>query len=125
MGLVKFISISRDLDKSGLVWHPEIGDEVAERVDMERVSILVDPLGLTLNELRDSFLWLPTVEQLVQQIEARQALIYHAGINEKMGYEAVLKTHCGVIQASAATLRSAFGKALGQLLLRAESGLVH
>lgn len=111
-----FIGLSLELDRSGLIWHPEIGDEISIRDDLERVSILVDPQGLTPKELRQQFLWLPNTEQIVQQLEARQALIYHAGINETFIYEAVVKTIDRVIETSAMNLRLAFGLALQEIL---------
>ncbi len=120
-----FIPISFDLDRSGLVWHPEIGDEVTERTNVERVSILVDPQGMKPSELRATFVWLPTVEQLVQQLEARQALIYHAGVNQTLLYEAVIRTSFGVIETKAASLRSAFGQALRDVLLKSSKEVVH
>jgi len=122
---VDYIPVSVELDRSGLVWHPEIGDEVTERSSLERVSILVDPHGMTPSELRSSFLWLPTVEQLVQQLEARQALIYHAGITQTLLYETVIRTSFGVIETSASTLRAAFGKALRDVILKASTEIVH
>lgn len=119
------ILVSLDLDKSGLVWHPEIGDEVTERSSLERVSILVDPQGLTPRELRENFLWLPTVEQFVYQFEARQALVYHAGVTTTLAYEAVIRTSGGVIEATAASLRLAFGRALQKLLTNFRSEPMH
>lgn len=111
-----FINVSLDLDKSGLLWLPEIGDEVTTRGDFNRVSILIDPQGLTPSELRKQFLWLPTTEQLVMQFEARQALIYHAGITPSLVYETVIKTVDGIIETTAQSLRLAFGKALRELI---------
>lgn len=125
MGITGFIPISIELDKSGLVWHPEIGDEVLDRVSFAKVSILVDPQGLSPRELRGSFLWLPTVEQLVQQFEARQALIYHAGVTQALKYEAVIRTSFGVIESKASTLREAFGLALNDLLRSNTNEAVH
>ena len=119
------IQISFELDRSGLLWHPEIGDEVTERQDLERVAILVDPRGLTPKELRENFVWLPTVEQLVQQLEVRQAMIYHAGITQSLLYEAVIRTTFGVIETSAASLRIAFGKALRDVLKNNTTETVH
>ena len=121
----EFIHISLELDRSGLVWYPEIGDEVTERSTLERVSILVDPQGLTPSELRNNFLWLPTTEQLVEQFEARQALIYHAGINTSLLYEAVIRTSEGVIEACGHSLRLAFGLALQELLKNATTEVIH
>ncbi len=123
--LGEYIGVSVDLDKRGLVWYPEIGDEVSERTNLERISILVDPHGLTPTELRKSFVWLPTVEQLVEQFEARQAMIYHAGVNNTLAYEAVIRCAHGVIEASANTLRLAFGRALQELLHNSSSSAVH
>ena len=111
-----FIKVSYELDRSGLLWRPEIGDEVAERESLDHVSIFVDPQGLTPSELRQFFVWLPTVEQLVAQFEARQAMIYHAGISETLEYETVIRAPAGVIEAKAPSLRLAFGRALYNLL---------
>ena len=122
----QFIEVSCDLEKSGLVWHPEIGDEVAARDKPTRVSILIDPGGMSLGELRDNFIWLPTVEQIVMQLEAREALIYHVGINRNFCYEAVIKTvHGAVIEAAAATIRLAFGNVLKDLICEKCVSVVH
>ena len=125
MATIDIIPISLELDRSGLVWHPEIGDEVTERINLDKVSILVDPHGMKPSELRSTFVWLPTVEQLVQQLEARQALIYHAGINQTLLYEAVVRTSFGVIETSASSLRSAFGKALRDVIQKATNEVIH
>lgn len=116
MGKEDYIDISFELDKQGLVWHPEIGDEVSLRGSDKNVSILVDPNGMSPKELRDSFIWLPNVEQLVDQIEARQGLIFHAGITEGLEYEAIVKIHFGLIEAKAASLRVVFGKVLNSII---------
>jgi len=120
-----FITISLDLDQAGLIWHPEIGDEVSDRSTLERISILVDPQGLTPSELRINYVWLPTTEQLIEQFEAREALIYHAGMNDELGYEAVIRTKFGVIETSSTTLRNAFGEALQMLLTDSANGVIH
>jgi hypothetical protein len=125
MKSTEFIDVSLQLDEAGLVWHPEIGDEVADRHSLERISILVDPHGLTPTELRSTFLWLPSVEQLVHQFEARQALIYHAGITEEMLYQAVVRSHGRMIEAAASSLRVALGKALQQLLQKISGNFMH
>lgn len=114
-----FIVVSYELDEAGLLWLPEIGDEVVTRGEGPKISILVDPQGMTPGELRESFVWMPTVEQLVVQIEAHQGLLFHAGTNQSLKYEAVIKTATGIVEASAATLRTAFGKALNLLLTKA------
>ena len=123
----EFIHVSYELEESGLVWHPEIGDEVCSRDPEElRVSILVDPQGMTPLQLRETFLWLPTVEQLVTQIEVRQAMLYHAGVSaEALTYETVIKTNDGFIEAAAKSLRIAIGKALNGLLTGSSTGVVH
>ncbi len=123
--LAEVIPVAVELDRSGLVWHPEIGDEVTQRDHLEKISILVDPNGMSPRELRATFLWLPSVEQLVQQLEARQALIYHAGVTQTLIYEAVIKTSFGVIEASASTLRVAFSKALRDVILQNSADTVH
>ncbi len=120
-----FIRVSFELDEAGLIWLPEIGDEVVERPDGSKVAILVDPQGHTPTQLRENFIWCPNVEQLVQQIEAREGLIYHAGITTSLRYEAVIKTSFGIIEAEAVSLRVAFGKALGSLLGQSPSGALH
>jgi hypothetical protein len=119
MRLVNFVSLAHDLENAGLVWQPEIGDEISDRTKRDTISILVDPEGRHPEELRQSYLWLPTVEQLVFQFEARQAILFHAGLelSEKyMGYKAVVQSPFGPIEASAVSLREALGEALKELL---------
>ena len=116
----EFLNVARDLEVAGLTWQPEIGDEVAERGAWERVSILVDPQGLTPKELREVFLWLPTVEQLVMQLEARRAILFHAGLElaeHTYCYKTVVRAQIGAIESKAASLREAVAKALNELLL--------
>lgn len=125
MSTSNFISTSLELDRAGLVWLPEIGDEVSPRPELNRVSILVDPQGMPVTELRDTFLWLPTVEQLVMQIEARQAFLYHAGITDSLGYEAVIRFGAGVIEVAAESLRLALANALKELLVEKEATPLH
>lgn len=123
--LKEFITISAELDRAGLVWHPEIGDEVSVRPEFERVSILVDPQGMTPGKLRESYLWLPTVEQLVTQLEAREAFIYHAGITNSFKYEVVVKASSGMIETAAINLRLALGQALEEILLNGPAEILH
>lgn len=120
-----FLVVAFDLDQAGLLWNPEIGDEISNRTDLTKVSILFDPQGSTPTELRQTYVWLPTVEQIVTQLEARQALIYHAGINQTLLYETVVRTMGGVFSASASDLRSAFGLVLKQVLSGIETAPVH
>ena len=71
---------------------------------------------MTPSELRESFIWLPNVEQLVSQIESRHGLIFHAGVTENLEYEAIIKTQFGLIEAKASSLRVVFGKVLNSLI---------
>ncbi len=120
-----FIKLSFELDRAGLIWYPEIGDEVAFRVKQDEISIFVDPQGLTPKELREHFVWLPTVEQIVHQFEARQAMIYHAGLNQSFSYETVIKSGQRVIETAGPSLRLAFGVALFELLSNQAKEFVH
>lgn len=116
----RLIHVAFDLEDAGLLWHPEIGDEVAEREGESRLSILVDPHGMTPSELRTSFLWVPTVEQLIQQFEARQAVLFHAGMemnDRSFGYKIVIQASRGHIESRAESLRVSLGLALRNLLV--------
>ena len=120
MGSLRFIEVALDLEQAGLIWQPEIGDEVSNRETPEKVSILVDPHGMTPIELRDSFLWLPTTEQMVLQLEVRQAILFHAGLemSEKhMFYKTVIQSSIGQIESRGNSLRHAIGAALRDFLL--------
>jgi hypothetical protein len=122
-----FLSVAEDLELAGLLWRPEIGDEVTDKRQKDLISIFVDSQGLSLDVLRSSFLWLPTVEQLVQQFEARQAILFHAGfeLNEKsMCYKTVIQASIGHIEKKADSLRLSMGLALRDLLL-ADSKVVN
>lgn len=122
-----FVTIAWDLESAGLSWNPEIGDEVSVREEPARVSILVDPAALSVRVLRDTYLWLPTLEQLVQQLEARQAVLHHAGfqISEtEMFYRAVIHSPQGQIEGTGFTLRSALGVSLRDLL-RIDTDHIH
>jgi hypothetical protein len=114
------LSVSENLELAGLLWKPEIGDEVTDKEKKNLISIFVDPQGLSTEELRSSFLWLPTVEQLVHQFEARQAILFHAGleVDEKsLCYKAVVQSPVGPVEGKADSLRVAMGLALLDLLL--------
>lgn len=123
-----YIDLAEDLEMAGLVWRPEIGDEVAERSRREAVSILVDPQGLTPPELRSIFIWLPTIEQIVLQVEARSGVLEHTGleINEKeIFYKTVITSPLGPIESRAESLRSSVALALRSLLLSVDSRSVN
>lgn len=115
-----FLSVAEDLELAGLVWKPEIGDEVTDKRQKDLISIFVGTQGLSIEELRYNFLWLPTVEQIIQQFEARQAILFHAGfeLSEKsMCYKTVIQAPVGHIEQKADSLRLAMGLALRDLLL--------
>ena len=127
MELGLFIQIATDLEDAGLVWQPEIGDEVSEKIKPARISVLVDPQGMSPEELRIMYLWLPTVEQLVTQLEARQAILFHAGLelsDQKYCYRTVVRAPSGHFDSSAVNLRSALALSLRDLLL-AKNNAVH
>lgn len=121
MNFLRFIQVAQDLEQAGLLWNPEIGDEVASRVESELISIIVDPQGMNPSELRNSYIWLPSVEQLVMQLESRQAILFHAGLDLSEGdmiYRTVIRAKDASIEANADSLRSAVGIGLRDLLLQ-------
>ena len=125
MNSIEFIPLSVQLDRTGLLWEPEIGDEVTERESLDRVAILVDPQGLSPEELRESFIWLPTIEQLLDQIATRRGVIYHVGLSDELVYEAVVKTPTGIFEITCDNLRVALGQTLFQLLEHQLKELIH
>lgn len=115
-----FLSIAEELELAGLIWKPEIGDEISFRQQKGTISVLVDPQGMSPTELRSSYLWLPTVEQMVWQFEARSAILEHTGLelsHKNFCYKTVIKSSFGEIESKAASLRSSVGLALRNLLL--------
>ncbi len=123
-----FLEVAQDLELAGLIWQPEIGDEVSYRESLDRVSILVDPEGMTPAELRSTYIWLPTLEQMVLQCEARQAILYHAGLelnDTEIHYRTVIQGPRGHIETTAFTLRVSMGLALRGLLLAKNPEGVH
>lgn len=125
---VQFRSIAEDLELAGLVWLPELGDEVSRRDEPERVSVLVDSQGLTPGQLRSTYLWLPTVEQMVMQFEARQAILFHAGLElteSALRYKTIIQAPTGQIESYADSLRSSVGIALRNLLLIDQKDGIH
>lgn len=119
-GDLKFSNIANDLEVAGLSWHPSIGDEVCLRKEPLSVSILVDSAGMTPAQLKTIYLWLPTVEQMVEQLEFRQAILKHAGLElspKKVNYLTVVDSNWGEIVARAKTLRDSLGIGLRDLLL--------
>lgn len=119
MSIVPFVNIAEDLETAGLIWCPEIGDEITPRQNKEVVSILVDPQGMTPKELRSHYLWLPNSEQLIEQFEARQAILYHAGLElseSGICYKTVIRSNLGLIESYAENFRTSLGLALKNLL---------
>ena len=120
MGLHKFVFVAAELENAGLIWQPEIGDEISHREKNDRISILIDPEGMNPKELRQAYLWLPTVEQIVFQFEARQAILFHAGLElseRTFCYKTVIQAPFGPIESSAESLREALAVALKELLM--------
>lgn len=128
MSEYQFLEIACELEGAGLVWQPEIGDEISDRENVQKVSILVDPQGMTPLQLRKSYLWLPTVEQLVTQLEIRQALLFHAGMElstSHLCYKTVVRSSGRSIEVTGESLRQSLGLALKDLLLENYTGEVH
>lgn len=116
----RLIYLAHDLEDAGLFWNPEVGDEVADREGKHPVAILVDPQGMTPEELRAAFLWLPTVEQMLLQFEARQAVLFHAGLEfneQECCYKTVIQANCGHIQSRGESFRVSLALALRGLLM--------
>jgi hypothetical protein len=127
-GLLAFLNIAEDLELAGLSWQPEIGDEISNKQHKELISVLVDPEGMSPCQLRSTYLWLPTVEQMILQFEARQAILFHAGLElseASIAYKTVIQSPLGSIERKAETLRLAMGKALRDLLLGDEGNSYH
>lgn len=116
----RLIHVAQDLEVAGLLWHPEVGDEVAERDGRSPIAILVDPQGMTPDELRSTYIWLPTVEQIILQFEARQAVLFHAGLefnDKRICYKTVIHVQNGHIESMADSFRVSLGLALRDLLI--------
>jgi hypothetical protein len=116
----RFIYLAHDLESAGLLWNPEVGDEVADREGKHPVAILVDPAGLSPDELRATFVWLPTVEQMLTQFEARQAVLFHAGFEcseKNFCYKTIIQASSGHIESKAESFRESLALALRGLLM--------
>jgi hypothetical protein len=123
-----FLNIAEELELAGLIWKPEIGDEICYRQKKETISVLVDPQGLSPSELRSTYLWLPSVEQMVWQFEARSAILEHTGLEltqKDFCYKTVVKSSFGEIESKAASLRSSVGLALRSLLISSSPMVVN
>ena len=117
--LFPLIELAHELEDAGLVWHPEIGDEISDRGKLDMVSILVDNESMTPDELRGTYIWVPTVEQIISQFEARQAVLLHTGLElslSSLQYKTVLQVKGSSIESEADSLRRSVGLALRDLL---------
>lgn len=117
---LNFVCLAEELESAGLLWTPEIGDEISQRSEPNLVSVLVDPMGMSPTKLRETYIWLPSLEQLVLQLEVRQAILFHAGLelsDHSMAYKAVVHTGKGSIESIGNSLRHAVGEALHGLLV--------
>jgi len=120
MSTLSFLRVASELETAGLVWRPEIGDEIAPRAKKDTISILIDPEGMTPSQLRATYLWLPNVEQIVEQIEVRQGILYHAGLELDKGslkYKTVVKAQIGMVETFAENFRVSIGLALKNLIV--------
>ena len=120
MERINFLSIAQTLENVGLLWQPEVGDEVSLREKGDIVSILVDKTKFSINKLRSTYIWLPNIEQIISQIEARQSFLLHAGLaidENKICYRTIVQAPETNIQAEADNLRCSLGIALKDLLV--------
>ncbi len=125
---IQFFSVAADLELAGLIWWPEIGDEITPREQPDQVSILFDSQGMTPAQLRNVYVWLPSIEQLVTQFEVRQAILEHVGLelsDSGIYYRSVVEHQSRRIEAQGETLRGALGTALRSMLLSDGSSDVH
>ena len=123
-----FLQIAHDLEVAGLIWQPEIGDEISDRKEDSAISILVDPHGMTPRALREVYLWLHTVEQIIHKFEDRQTILFHAGLeltDSMMVYKTVIQSRIGPIESRAASLRHSLGLALRDLLINTVTDSLH
>lgn len=116
----EFRAVAQDLEQVGLVWRPSLGDEVSFREHPDRITVIVDPSAFPEYEFRERYLWLPKTEQLMAQLEARQAVLFHAGLelNEnRFCYRAVVQVKSMSIEAEAPSLRLVLGMSLRDILV--------
>jgi hypothetical protein len=124
----RLIYLAQDLEAAGLLWNPEVGDEVADREGRHPVAILVDPQGMTPDELRATFVWLPTVEQMLTQFEARQAVLFHAGFecsNQQFCYKTIIQAGAGHIESRGESFRVSLALALRGLLISDSPSIIN
>lgn len=115
-----FASLAFDLEQAGLNWAPSIGDEICLRSEPEEIKVLVDPQALSGDEVKKNYLWLPSFEQMVSQLEVRQGILTHAGLDlspTRIAYVTVIDSKIGQFQSSAKTLRNSMGLSFRDFLL--------
>ncbi len=129
MKILQFFEVAEDLELAGLIWQPEIGDEVSSHTTRSSVSVLIDPEGMGPEELRATYLWLPTFEQMVMQVEARQAILQHTGFEvseHSLCYRTIIQAPVlGNIEAEAESVRLSLGMALKKFLLLHQPAALH
>ncbi len=117
-----FYSLAKDLENAGLTWDPEIGDEVFVRdYATQKLSIIVDSGGMDIVELREAYIWVPTIEQMLSEIESRSATLFHSGIkieDGKKAYTVIIQSIHGTFESTMDSLREALGVALKNLILK-------
>ena len=126
MSDTKFTNISIELEQAGLLWIPTFGDEICKRKEPVEVSVLVNSAGMHPEDLKEIYIWRPTLEQLIYQLEIRQAILKHAGLElseKSIGYISVIETKVGEIKTKAETLRDALGLTLRDYLLYSSNGI--
>lgn len=115
-----FTNIAFDLEHAGLSWVPSIGDEVCLRKEPNDIKVLVDPQALKAEEIKEYYLWLPSFEQMVSQLEVRQGVLAHAGLEltpSRIAYVTVIDSRLGKFESSAKTLRNSMGLSFRDFLL--------
>ena len=119
MDVSRFLDVAFTLDEAGLVWKPSLGDEISHRESPESIAILVSPEALKPEELRLTYFWLPTFDQLMMQLEARQIILFHAGLHvspEEVCYQTVIQDGDLSIESKADSLRTAMAISLLKVL---------
>lgn len=125
MEIRNYSNIAFDLESAGLYWTPMIGDEICKREYPEDISLLVNSATLTPEELRNIYIWRPSVEQIVFQLEARQAVLKHAGLDlstSAIEYLTIIETNVGEVISRARSLRSALALSLKEFLAYSSNG---
>lgn len=113
------VEVAEGLEQAGLLWNPQVGDEVTDREEHSKVSVLINECRMSPGELRSTYLWLPTIEQMIAQCEMRQAVLFHAGLElseELLAYKIVVQRAGEAFENIAETFRVALGGALREVI---------